>query len=334
MLRRYKKIIQWLLAAGCLIYIVAFFRKNSQELQLLTNLNPLYLIALASLIFLGHLIFTYRFHMVLKKCTGKTIPFWHWFKMVILGRFLSTIAPQAGNIYRSITLKQNYQIPHAHYAGSLFAVTWMDAIFNFIIAGIILLLFQPEMLLGGIRMWLLLLLLAVGLALVPIMLKILIGRWRFHNPRIKWLHNRLSELLKVSLSTLGDGPFMFKFFLIGIISFINAVAAFYLCFGSLGIQVNLSLLALFYVILKLSNQIMITPGNLGIREIAYGLISQHMQIGMTQGILVSVLIRLISTIVIIILGFFLGGRELFSGRRKFTQIEGDKTTSDSPFEAG
>jgi uncharacterized protein (TIRG00374 family) len=327
-LSRYKKIIQWLLTAACLIYIILFFSKNSQELKLLGHLNPTCLIALTGLIFLGFIIFTWRFHLVLKKCTNKSVPFLPWLKMMALGRFLSTIAPQAGNIYRSVMLKQNYQIPHTYYAGSLFSLTWMDTAFNLILAAVIMLVLQPEMRLGGLGIWLLLVLLATGIILVPVLLELFFRRLRFQNLRLAWLHAKLSEMLRISVTSLTDGSYVIKFVLTGVVAFINTVAAFYLCFLSLGIQVNLPVLALFYVILKLSNQIIITPGNLGVLEITYGLLSQYMQIGMAQGIMVSFLVRFVSTLVVIVLGIFFGGRDLLHQRHKFTQKKKENLTSD------
>jgi len=70
--------------------------------------------------------------------------------------------------------------------------------------------------------------------------------------------------------------------------------------------------ALFFTVLTLLNQIVITPGNLGIKEVAYGVLAQQLQIGMAQGILVSLILRVLTLVVTTALGLAFGGRGLLS----------------------
>ena len=114
---------------------------------------------------------------------------------------------------------------------------------------------------------------------------------------------------------------MLKIVLTGIITFINTVAIFYLCFKSLAITVALPSLALFYVVLHLSVQIIVTPGNLGVRELAYGILSDQMNIGMAQGLIVSVILRILGTSIVIVLGSFFGGIDLLRRRKDYSKVE-------------
>ena len=69
------------------------------------------------------------------------------------------------------------------------------------------------------------------------------------------------------------------------------------------------------ILFSLSFFIVLTPGNIGIQEIAWGLLSEKMGIGMETGILMSGFVRLIGTGVLSILGITLGGVDLIRNRK-------------------
>ena len=315
---RYKKIIRWSLAACCLAYIVWFFVKNREDLRFVFNLQPLVLAFLICLFFLGHLIYSYRFGIVLKKCSNQDVPLWPLLKMVILGRFLGIFAPQAGNIYRSVVLKRNFSVAYTRYASSLFSFAWLDTCFNLIYAVVVVLAVKPSLRIGGLSALILLVVLAGSIILLPILFEFFFKLLKFKNRRLAWLHSKVSEMLGVSIQVVQDWRYMLRIIVTGAGAFLNTVIIFYLCFKSLAVHIDLPSLALFYVILKLSTQIIITPGNLGIREIAYGILSDQMQIGMAQGLVVSVIMRILGTGIIIILGTVFGGSQLLSRRQDYS----------------
>ena len=313
-LAKLKKTVQWVLAALCILYLVRFFSKNTEGLKLILDLNPLSVLGIALLAVLGHLIFAWRFIIILTKCSGKALPFFSLVRMVILNRFLSVFAPQAGNIYQSITLKKNYRIPYTTYASSFFSITWLDTCFNFIFALIVILAIKPELEFGGIRAWLGLLILIILIALIPFIIEGALRKIRFQNRYFSWAHERLSEMFSVSVSAVSDKAYLVKIALTGVIAFVNTVVIFYGCFHALGIDVSLPMATLFYVIFQLCNRIQVTPGNIGIREIAYGILSSYMQVGMAEGILVSVTMRIIGVTVISVMGFALGGMAIIKNK--------------------
>ena len=318
---KYKQIIRWVLAACCVGYIVWFFIKNSEELKVVLDLPIFAVVGMGILGVLTHVIYSWRFKIILKKCSGCSIAFVPWFKMVVLGRFLSTFAPQAGNVYRSICLKKNYGVSYTRYAGSLFSITWLDTCLNLIFAGVIILAIKPKLQIANMPVLYLLAATLISIIAVPFVLEAVFRVIKFRNQRIAWIHSKLSELLTVSVQSLGDGKYIAMIVVTGLIGFINTLAIFYLCFFSLDIRFALPDLALFYVVLKLSNHIIITPGNMGVRELAYGILSEQIDIGMGKGILISVILRIIGTVVIIILGSIFGGFDLLRHRGDYSNLD-------------
>lgn len=318
---RYKKIIRWILALCCLAYIVHFFVKNTEELTLILKLHPLSVIGMVCFVFLGHAIYCFRFRIVLEKCSERSMPLWSWFKIFMLGRFLGTLAPQAGNIYRSIYLKQNYQISYTRYASSLFSFFWLDTCFNMIYALIIVLVIKPNLQIGRFSALNFLIIFSSCLILMPLFLTFVFRSVKFRHRYLSWLQQKTSELLTVTVTSVKDGVYILKIMLTGLIAFINVIILFHICFLSFDISVSLPTLALFYVILKLSTQIIITPGNIGVREIAYGILSEQMGVGMAEGIIVSAVIRILSTCIIIVFGVLFGGIDLLGHRKDYSKLE-------------
>jgi hypothetical protein len=63
--------------------------------------------------------------------------------------------------------------------------------------------------------------------------------------------------------------------------------------------------------------IILTPGNIGIQEIAWGFLSEQMGIGMEIGILMSGFIRLVSMGVLAACGIAFGGVDLIRNRKMY-----------------
>ena len=97
---------------------------------------------------------------------------------------------------------------------------------------------------------------------------------------------------------------------VGLLAFINISAIFYMCFDSMGVNILFSKAALFNIVSKLSNQIVITPGNLGLRELIYSWLSEITNIGMSEGLIAAVVLRIVDSCVSITLGILFGGLNL------------------------
>lgn len=80
----------------------------------------------------------------------------------------------------------------------------------------------------------------------------------------------------------------------------------------MGIEPNVPDLALFLALYKLSTLVVLTPGNLGIREMAFGFLSQALGIGMAEGILASAMLYAVHSSLVIPLGLAFGSSHLFS----------------------
>jgi uncharacterized membrane protein YbhN (UPF0104 family) len=133
----------------------------------------------------------------------------------------------------------------------------------------------------------------------------------------------MSELLHAAVLSLSNRRMLGTVIAVNAVNFINNILIFYLCLSSTAQQITVPVTAVFFILLKLSSYIILTPGNIGIREMAYGFLSQ--QLGMTAGagIVLSVFYRLFGMIIVSLFGIYFGGLKLLGQNRPADNPDGE-----------
>ncbi|RKY08093.1 MAG: hypothetical protein DRP56_04675 [Planctomycetota bacterium] len=319
--KKYKSYFKWLLALVCCAYIIYFFTKNKNAFEQLFSLDPLFLAWLFLFCALTIVIQAWRYLIVIEKCGQTKLPFLKWFKIFILGTFLSRIFPQTGNIFRAVRLKQDFGISYTGYVSIYTSFVWLDTILNLSIAFVVISFLKPGFLIGPIRVLYLISCLLALIVTAPWFLMKASAALKTRFTSFQWLHSRASEVLKISIQSIKDIAYIGKVAITGIASFSITLSVFYICFASLDTPVEITTLALFAVILKLSNLVILTPGNIGVRELAYGLLGELTGIGLAQALLVSVITRIVISCLILGLGFAAGGLDLLTHRSKYNRVD-------------
>lgn len=305
-----KKILRYFLLILSFGFILYFFIKNHDSLQIAVSLDAKILIEILFLQCIFIALQSWRFQIIIEKCSHIKLPFWPWTKIFVLGRFLNLIFTQAGNIYRGVQLKAKYGITYTHYISAFSSMAWIDTCMNLLIALVVVLLTNSSFLIGPLVAWHILSVLFIAFFLGPILLTVVLKSIKTTHPKLNWIHSKLSEVLCTTIANLKDFHFLCKIFGLCILLFLRTIVAFQLYFLIFGTHAPLVALVFFYAIFKLGFFITLTPGNLGVQEIAWGFLSEQMGIGMEQGILLSGLSRVISSSVLILSGFALGGIDL------------------------
>ncbi len=317
MKRGFKRALQWFVALGCVGYIVRFLLQNRSDLRLVVAFSPPTIGLLLGLSATYLALHSYRYQIVLEKCSGSRIPVFPWFKLFALSTFLNQFIPQTGTVYRGIRLKQDYHVAYTRYVSSYASFAWIDTFLNLIFAFVVLSVAAP-----GLRLWGLgaskLLLTATGLVIAgPILFEAVFSRIRIPDGHIAWVHSKLAEALTVSVRSLRDWRYMLKLVLLNLVVFAVVVTLLYACFQVLNVRASLPALALFYVLHKMSGYVIVTPGNLGVLELAYGLIGKQMQVGMAQAVIVVAMLRVLSFVVLVPFGLACGGVDLLRNRSQY-----------------
>lgn len=301
----------------CLCFIAYFLSKNRNVLQLLLKITPMEIILLVVLNSLYLVIYSYRYKIVLEKCSDRKLEFTSWFKIFVIGRFLNTIIPQSGNLYRSVFLNKNHKISYTRYVCGFFSFAWMDTLFNILIAMVVILTVKQNYKSPTLNLLTIVFLVAVLFVTLPGFVFLISHLFVIRNRVFNWLNSKITEVLRISIGNIVDASYMARFFLLGLLVFFLSCLIFWICFLSIGVDVGLAELVIFYVFLKLNGHINITPGNVGVQEIGFGVLSQYMQIGMTEGMLVSAIIRVVSILALMCFALPMGGVGVLRKNEKY-----------------
>ena len=302
-----RRVARWALLVGCLAFLVVFFARNREDLGLLPEVNAAS-IAILILLSLAYLVLqAWRYQLVLEQCGGQPLGFRSWFPLFILGRFLNTVVPQTGNLYRAYELKRAHGLSYTRYVGAFFAFAWLDTCLNLALAAILIavtdrthrLLGLPTAALVGA----LLLVAVAGPVLLHRILRSLPPCGRLSG----WLLAKLEEALRVAVGGIGDGSYMLRVVVSGMLAFAVAALILFVCFQALGVELGLPAIVLFYVLLRLSSHLSLTPANLGVQEIGFGLLGEALAHAMGEGILAAALIRLAGLLALVMLALPMGG---------------------------
>ncbi len=201
---------------------------------------------------------------------------------------------------------------------------------NLIIAAVLIISINPGMKIGQLLAWEALTVLIIVIIMAPILANSVLLKISFNSKRLSWVHSKLSEVIEISIKNIKDVSFLFKIFCIGMLLFIRTCVLFSIYFLFFNVNVDLPALALFYALFKLGTFIVLTPGNIGVQEVAWGILSEIMGIGMAQGVLVSVFIRVVATCSIFVLGITLGGMDLLQHRNEYTKNIDETTNTSLP----
>jgi uncharacterized protein (TIRG00374 family) len=321
------KILRWIFTIGILFYVIYYLVSHREQLASLKEIRPGLLGCLFVFNLANTIIYAIRLKIIIQKKGDVVLPFWSWLKFFLISRFLGLYAGQMGNVYRAAVLKKKYNVSLTRYISSFFFITWLDVCLGLVFAFFIIICFSRSMVLFGMNAAGLVAVLALMIFTAPIIIYSILTRIQAQGTFFVWLQVRLSDMLGAVVDSFRDPAYIFKICLSGFVSFLNSSTLIYLCFRALGLDVSFADATLFFVIVKLCNRIIITPGNLGVREYAYGILSDQLALGMPQGILVSAIIRIITLLTTTFLGVLVGGYDTIQKVRK-NESEENISSSD------
>jgi hypothetical protein len=279
---------------------------------LFTSLSAPVMVVLLILAAMHLCLYALQFYLVLRVCTPQFISFFTFFKTIILGRIFSSIAPQGGNVYRAVYFKYKFGISYTHYLSGFFCFLWIDAAMNILLAAAIFGWFKPGFHIGVVSIWWILLAMT-AMWFMPILFEVVFRRQIFHAGVLLWLHSRISEMLTVAVQSLSHIRMLGIVTIANAMNFVNTMLFFYLCLSGFGDAVDVPVLMVFFVLMKITSYLIITPGNFGLREIAYAFLGRQMGMDAGQAMVLSILHRLAVSIIVVLLAACFGGRDLLSG---------------------
>jgi uncharacterized membrane protein YbhN (UPF0104 family) len=315
-LLRHRNAVAWLTGLLLIGFSIRVLVSNTEPLKKLLAM-PIWLWALLLPLTLGNIALTaWRMALAMIQAGSPRIGPLTWFRIVALGQFLNVLLPQLGNVYRGVALKREQGVSYVTYSMGLITFVWLDMLTSIGLGLVAVAILAPGLRFGALPVLPVMALASVVLMAAPsIALRITLLLAPQGGPLLK-LRELSARLLGVLTQSLKQPRFLGGFTLINLLSLVDQASVLWVCFREAGLPIDASLAALFHVVIKLSNVIIVTPGNLGVTELAFGALGMGTHGGsLPHGIAAALAFRALNTLVVIGLGLGFGGVGLIRSTR-------------------
>ncbi|RJQ27267.1 hypothetical protein C4565_05485 [Candidatus Parcubacteria bacterium] len=305
MSKRLAAFLRFLVSGLLILSILWYFAKNRSLLRMLAEVDLRYCALLLPLVLLLYVISSVNLFVVLKSKHPDLI--WRrWVGFHFAKRFLNMHLPQSGNVYEAVKTKERFGIEFLSYAASLGAVNWFNACFNCLAALLLFIVLAISTGSGTMSIMGSLALLLAALALGPLALDYLFSHVRWAScPGIllRFLQggHQLVQAMRADIFRASVLPQLFGLDLlfVGVSTVTIAVG-----FKALGVSLGIKALLPFVILNTIVGLVTILPGNVGLIEYAFGLLGSAYDMTMASGIFLSLLLRVASYVVFLIIYLF------------------------------
>lgn len=255
---------------------------------------------------------SYRQQVVVESAGQTKLPVVGWFRVFVVGRFLNSLIPQSGNVYRALRLKSDYGIGYVDFLGSMVLFLMMSVFFNLVLASVLIAVAPPESPTTVLSTPWSLLAVALVVVAAPAFLQFALKRMTLTDSSWATPLRILSDLLD-SAAVASRQPGLFVRFIGAWLATLGVVVALYAAVLSIvGASVGIGEIIALYALVQATSFVVITPGNLGIQELGFTGLAAVFGVPAAQGAAAAAIIRASGWIALAIPAFILGGRDVFS----------------------
>lgn len=314
-----KRVPAWL-SLGILVATLAilawFVVRDAGSLGALADISATGVVVILALQALYLLPESYRQQVVVESAGKTRVPVIAWFRIFIVGRFLNSLIPQSGNVYRALRLKADYGIAYVDYVGSMVLFLMMSVSLNLGLAALLIAVDPAGAGHGPLSTPWMLLAVAVTVVAVPI-----VSWWileRFEMPDTPWLapFRVLRELLASAVDALRTPDLVLRFLAAWLATLVVVIALYGAVLSTVGASLGIGEVIALYALVQATSFVVITPGNLGIQELGFTGLAILFGVPAAQGAVAAAIIRASGWIALAIPAFIFGGRDVVSYLRR------------------
>ena len=307
------RIPRWLsavLAVSTLGLVVWVIMRDRPSLDALGAIDPLD-VAVIMVLQLLHLVpESYRQMIVIESSASTSIRWIPFFRIFVVGRFLNTLIPQSGNVYRALRLRSEFSIAIADFGGGMIAFVVLSFVASMLVAAPFVALQSPTLTIGGAPAALAFVVAGCAVAVAPFVIW-LVGRslpagWRGQSRLLDIAH----QVVTATITALSNGRLMLTFLGVWSLTLIIVVALYRTVFSAVGWELGIGEAIAIYALLQASTFIVLTPGNVGIQELGLAAFATIFGIPAAIGPIAAALIRVTGWIAIAIPAAVFGSTDI------------------------
>lgn len=285
---------RFLFLALVLFGFVLYFANHPERLPDWYQLRWQYFIPVIGLSILANLTAAFGWHAILKNCHVQ-LGHLEVIRIFIVGRTLNLISPQGGTLYAALSLKSSSGLRYSQYAAAMTASLWLDLTLASLTAALVLLLSQPSE--HRFLFWLFFA--AFLLSIVGMRFTLMLSRSAKLEkfpliPRRTW--EKIREVTSLAAELVGNIRLCLTFGGWALANIIIHGFRLWLCFAMVEAWIPWPQAFATTILVKASNTVAITPGNIGIVEAIVGLMGSSFGLSAEAAVLAGLAYRFASYI--------------------------------------
>lgn len=285
-----------------LVVLKIIYNNKSNIKTLLLNFDSFQLLYVFIAYFILEVTSFVPFFLAFRRLHKNKVTFWEMFPILSVARMANLIAPQSGLLYRAFALKKKFNFSYNEYVNLLALYTWLTILLNLFLSLVIIFLIKPEIKVFNISAVSIISVALICTIISPAILHYILSTFKINNPLLSKIHEKITGLFKVMTVHGKDLKFLSHIVFFGFLIFLLTILLFRFLLTGMKIEIGYAHIALFAVVHKFTGVIFISPGNVGVQELLYGSIFESIDIGTAQGIMASLLLRIVKYAVIFPLG--------------------------------
>jgi uncharacterized membrane protein YbhN (UPF0104 family) len=323
-------LLRWLLLLAICIFLGVYLVRHPQDWSVLERVDAS---AFALLCLLQAAVFVAQaaqLQLVIGTVSGMAIGTLTWQRIFWVSRLVNYFLPQSGTVYRALRLKQAFGVAFTDYAGGLILFLWLSTLITAMLALATVGLVDRGLTLYGADARLVLALLLAAVLTGPLLLvQIAAMRLPLRSRLVDRLQTRLAAAVALSRQTLTNPRFLIRYGLWTALITALGAAILVTSFAVFGARLPVGGAILMFALLGLTWLVPIVPGNLGVLELVCGVLAAGLGLALTEGLLVSALLRISGLLVMTLGGLPAGALELF-GRGRALVPHGEPAVAPPP----
>jgi uncharacterized membrane protein YbhN (UPF0104 family) len=292
---------------GLVVWMVA---RDRPSLDAIGGIEPVDIFIIMILQVLYLIPESYRQKIVIESSSLTPIRSFQWFRIFVVGRFLNTLIPQSGNVYRALRLRNDLGIAISEFGGGMAAFVIMSVVASLFIAAPLLAWQNPSPTIGDIPVWVVLIVAGIVLAATPFLIWFAV-RDRSPAPEGQSrIRETAHQVVTATMMALSDLRLMFAFVAVWIVTLIVVVTLYRTVFEVIGWNLGVGEAIAIYALLQASSFIVLTPGNLGIQELGFAALAAVFGIPAAIGVIAAALIRTTGWIAVAVPAALFGSNDI------------------------
>tara|TARA_A100001015_G_C15033978_1_gene734882 strand:- start:365 stop:1309 length:945 start_codon:yes stop_codon:yes gene_type:complete len=227
------------------------------------------------------------------------INFNYYSKIFFNSQLASIILPHSGLVYKAYKLNK-FGLPYKDFLNIKLFLAWFYLSYFFLLYSVELIMFGRDILEDYLIM---VFFVGISLSSSIFILPFIFNRYAKSNFTNTFIQKIYNFILNVILSPLNYNKLKLFNFLIsyGLISHVISFIIIFLFFLALNLNLNFSLIVLFFVVNSFLDQVPITPRNLAVSELIFGIISSQVGLGFEFGVAIKLFLRIFFFINLIVM---------------------------------